>query len=648
MRLNKKERFSGIRIFFAVIFLAFIMLPAGVNAEDGNNIGNYDSGEKVGEIYVSMENTTFPEVRHEEFRGTFLSGTYDLGKNDSCMTVLLKVLHEKGYSWTGTGNKDPYKITYLSSVYKDLNNNGKKDESEPQLGEFDGGPQSGWMITMNDFFINESAANFNATAEKRDYRLSDGDTVSWQYTSKGLGADLGGVFGNSDTSLKALDVEGGELIRPFDGSVKEYMLLLDGNKAQMKFTPHAANRNYLTKIFLNKYDDSSAEYKRTKTFTVNNGNNVYVGCGEHSWPSMNNQSSEAIPYNGTKYTLHAVNKNDGEAVGDMIDSLIESAELTSESVEQLKLSFKGARDVYEVLSPDEKDKVDPRTLKALTGMEEEIASIERIKDAAAKLAEVPKIENPTEEQVIANERVIRAAKTAYDKLSSEERKSLKIADVKNYQGFAKILVKMDLAAAKSVALKKLERYNPSDYRTAERDILIAIIAEASSAIKAENNIKNVENILSEAESKIKKLKTAAQYVAEERLKPRMPEKQRQPVKDKVSPEKSVADPATEKRGMISTARSVKLALKGIKKSTKFIRFSWKNALQVSGYRIERAKNRKFTAGKKTFILKRPDKNAYVVRKLKRKTTYYIRFRTYTQIDGKKYYGKWLVFKVKTK
>ena len=127
---------------------------------------------------------------HEEFRGTFLSGTYDLGKNDSCMTVLLKVLHEKSYSWTGTGNKDPYKITYLSSVYKDLNNNGKKDESEPQLGEFDGGPQSGWMITMNDFFINESAANFNATAEKRDYRLSDGDTVSWQYTSKGLGADL--------------------------------------------------------------------------------------------------------------------------------------------------------------------------------------------------------------------------------------------------------------------------------------------------------------------------------------------------------------------------------------------------------------------------------------------------------------------------
>ena len=98
MRLNKKERFSGIRIFFAVIFLAFIMLPAGVNAEDGNNIGNYDSGEKVGEIYVSMENTTFPEVKHEEFRGTFLSGTYDLGKNDSCMTVLLKVLHEKGYS----------------------------------------------------------------------------------------------------------------------------------------------------------------------------------------------------------------------------------------------------------------------------------------------------------------------------------------------------------------------------------------------------------------------------------------------------------------------------------------------------------------------------------------------------------------------
>lgn len=53
------------------------------------------------------------------------------------------------------------------------------------LYEFDGGPQSGWMYSVNGWFPNYGCSN---------YYLSDGDVILWCYTCRGLGADVGEVF----------------------------------------------------------------------------------------------------------------------------------------------------------------------------------------------------------------------------------------------------------------------------------------------------------------------------------------------------------------------------------------------------------------------------------------------------------------------
>ena len=50
------------------------------------------------------------------------------------------------------------------------------------LYEFDGGPQSGWMYKVNDWFPNYGCSS---------YYLKDGDTIVWCYTCEGLGADVG-------------------------------------------------------------------------------------------------------------------------------------------------------------------------------------------------------------------------------------------------------------------------------------------------------------------------------------------------------------------------------------------------------------------------------------------------------------------------
>ena len=49
------------------------------------------------------------------------------------------------------------------------------------LYEFDGGPKSGWMYSVNGVFPNYGCSS---------YELSDGDEIKWLYTCKGIGADL--------------------------------------------------------------------------------------------------------------------------------------------------------------------------------------------------------------------------------------------------------------------------------------------------------------------------------------------------------------------------------------------------------------------------------------------------------------------------
>ncbi len=61
------------------------------------------------------------------------------------------------------------------------------------LYEFDGGPSSGWMYKVNDWFPNYGCSS---------YYLSDGDEIVWCYTCRGYGADVGDDTMNGLTEVK--------------------------------------------------------------------------------------------------------------------------------------------------------------------------------------------------------------------------------------------------------------------------------------------------------------------------------------------------------------------------------------------------------------------------------------------------------------
>ena len=407
----------------------------------------FDAGVQVGTVTVSVANFTYDDGYYYRDPGKkpFLYlENYPLGENDTMMTVILRALKENGYSWTGTGGDD-YTLTYLSSISK--TENGKTYK----LGEFDGGQESGWMGTLNDWFTNLSFAEFKVANGK----LGDGDVISVQYTREGLGKDLSGTFGNSDTTLKALDIEGGKLLTEFAsgeaGGTYEYTLAIDSASAVVKLTPTASNKNYLTKIFLNEKvtgnTEGSSFFKRTQSIPVANGDVIYVGCGEYAWPCMNNQSTEARDYTGTWYVLHVVNVNEGAGyVSETIDALPSASDVSYGSYQETAEAAAAARAAYDALSDTAKKNVDPDKLAELEALEKAVAEFQAIDDVKDQIDALPSEGKLT----IADRDAVKAAQAAYGALSAEQKEYLTFAQIAKIEALSKRMAEIEKEAVKAV------------------------------------------------------------------------------------------------------------------------------------------------------------------------------------------------------
>ena len=419
----------------------------GADIKGWSSGDDFDAGVQVGTVTVSVANFTYDDGYYYRDPGKkpFLYlENYPLGENDTMMTVILRALKENGYSWTGTGGDD-YTLTYLSSISK--TENGKTYK----LGEFDGGQQSGWMGTLNDWFTNLSFAEFKFANGK----LGDGDVISVQYTREGLGEDLSGTFGNSDTTLKALDIEGGKLLTEFAsgeaGGTYEYTLAIDSASAVVKLTPTASNKNYLTKIFLNEKvtgnTEGSSFFKRTQSIPVANGDVIYVGCGEYAWPSMNNQSTEARDYTGTWYVLHVVNVNEGSGyVNDAIDALPSASDVSYGSYQETAEAAAAARAAYDALSDTAKKNVDPDKLAELEALEKAVAEFQAIDDVKDQIDALPSEGKLT----IADRDAVKAAQAAYGALSAEQKEYLTFAQIAKIEALSKRMAEIEKEAVKAV------------------------------------------------------------------------------------------------------------------------------------------------------------------------------------------------------
>ena len=457
-----------------------------------------DMAQDYGAVYVTIENTTFTHDLWPTGK-TYWEGTpinhFEVGLTaaSTMMTCVVDALDQHGWSQTGASSN------YVSSI------NG--------LSAFDGGSQSGWMGTLNDWFTNEGFGNFSVANGK----LGDGDEIRIMYTRTGYGEDLGGTWSNQNTTLEALDVTNGTIFPDFTsgtiGSTNEYTLQIDDEKAEIKITPTAANKNFLVKTFLNEQVTDNTEgvsfYKRTQTIPVVAGDTIYVGCGVKGWPTMNAQAGNTQTSNGTWYVLKVVNAqvDDGSAyVMGLIDKYCIKVENYNYKSMESGLSI--TRAAYDALSDTSKQNV--TNYQKLLDAEAGVASFKKTADLSVKIAALPSVYRATLEDV----EQIKSVQEIYESLTQEEKDRLTVNEYNKLMALIEKIDGLNQAAADKV-IADIAAIGPIDEITLESAKQIQKARAGYDALNkyAQYIVECAEPVnyytLLDAEAKLKELQDAA-------------------------------------------------------------------------------------------------------------------------------------------
>ena len=246
----------------------------------------------AGMAHVIVENTTFPKAEGAAWDGTLVDTWLELKADSPMMNCI----------FTALGDAYPIEESkgYISSI------NG--------LAQMAGGPTSGWMGTLNDWFTNFGFSNFTVA----NGALHAGDEIRVMYTR--TAEDLGGSWNSTDTRLKALKFSAGKLTPTFSGDVFfGYTLTVPKDTTLLRVTPTAANKNYQVRTYLGTQAEGR-EYARASLIPVQNGSVITVVSADESWPTMNVTNEGELRSDGKKtYTVTVRYGSGDEAKSDDAD-----------------------------------------------------------------------------------------------------------------------------------------------------------------------------------------------------------------------------------------------------------------------------------------------------------------------------------------
>ena len=221
------------------LIMALSLLPMSVLAAD----------DHTGQVHVTVENTTWAEADGAPWEGMLVDEWVTLQDDSSMMSCIVDALTAGGYSQTGADTG------YISEI----NGIEEKDAAEG----------SGWMGTLNDWFTSEGFAAYTVANGK----LKAGDEIAVQHTCN-LGADIGGAFGDSNKTLKAIALSAGELNPAFSSDVHDYTMILPEGVTALTVTPTASNKQNRVRIYV-----GGTEYGRKDAIPVQVGTVITLKVG---------------------------------------------------------------------------------------------------------------------------------------------------------------------------------------------------------------------------------------------------------------------------------------------------------------------------------------------------------------------------------
>lgn len=218
---------------------------------------------EYGKVRVIVKNDTYKTADGAAWEGVLIDEWVDIDGTATILTAFIDAVEKNNLTQKGAENG------YISEV------NG--------IGSGDNGEMSGWMASLNDWFTNELLGDYTIENGK----LESGDEICVAYTSN-WGEDLGSSWYNNLTTLNNLEISEGTLKPEFESSVLNYELEIDSETASLTVLPTATNKNFQVRTYKNEYTPtiSHSEYKRNTQIEVSDGDVLYVGVGDESWPSM--------------------------------------------------------------------------------------------------------------------------------------------------------------------------------------------------------------------------------------------------------------------------------------------------------------------------------------------------------------------------
>lgn len=175
-------------------------------------------GEEVGKITLTImdglekKEKPFSLLKETEIKGIMLQAQTSIYKTDSMMSVIERACKENGLS---------------ISI-----RNGEYIEEIDGLGEFDRGPGSGWVGTLNDEFTKTGFADFTVENGK----LKNQDVITVEYTEN-LGKDV-----TENAELSTLGITDGKLSPEYARDTYEYTFSLGENVKEIVLEPKSYNR----------------------------------------------------------------------------------------------------------------------------------------------------------------------------------------------------------------------------------------------------------------------------------------------------------------------------------------------------------------------------------------------------------------------
>lgn len=303
-------------------------------------------------VTVVVENTTFSKDEGAKWEGTLIETDVELKDDSTMLSVLIEAVEKEGYEIIAGSSEWGSFITDIGGV-----------GSETKSSEL----YAGWTTALNDWLTSQGVDAYTVA----DKTLEAGDIVTLKYTV--TWSDVGGMYGDNDTSLKALEFSSGTLDKDFDPNVKEYTLTLKDEESVV-VTPTAANKNFQVRTYKNTYlpETDGAEYKRSAAVPVADGDTLYIGVGNPNWPTMNGGDIEETVY--TVKIVSDTTERDNEAAATEVEELIDAVgEVTLDSEEAVNK----AKAAYGKLTDEQKALVDNYDV-----LEAAIAKLEELKAQA--------------------------------------------------------------------------------------------------------------------------------------------------------------------------------------------------------------------------------------------------------------------------